>query len=689
MQRKTALRIATLLLLISAWFRAWDAERVPPGPHHDEIINGQIVREFIWPVLPAWLRPADAAPVIPWLTLQKNPRGPDLQEHAWLYQVTLAGTLGAVGLNPAGMRLADFIWGMLSVSACYALTRRLFGRRAALLAMAVQAVSFWSVSIARAGMRTGTIAPMLALAGCLFWDAAQRRGGATGRFALAGALFGVSVYGYLSARPMVLVFVALAVYWMWRRPSGVERRKLAAGLAAFLMAAAVVVAPLAIYLAGHPEENLRVNMLGGPLQALAAGRPGEIIQTTLATLGMFAWRGDPQWHYNISGQPILDPVGAIFFIAGLGWAVWTWKQPACAFAVLWLAVSLTPGMLSQPAPHNLRTVAAQAVAFGLVGLGVERLASLAQRARPAVYALAAVWWLGFAVWNFQGYFQVWAQNDEVWFYYQGGVTQLARYLDRSPDPTPVAACSIFPETEYEDFFRSPRQTFDFVLRRRDLAIRWFNCSFSMVIPAGGRARVIFPEADRNWNMLDWSLEDWRADSTPVHDDGAPDGTVYQLDAARPLGEIGALTRTSEVVWSPEAGVDGRAALPIDFGHAVELLGYRVEPASRRPGEDVRVLTYWRVIGRPPMFMTGFAHLLSDPTHILAQHDQQAMLYDTLQPGDVFVQVYFLTIPDGASPGQYRLSVGWYVSRTLRRLTVYDGATPRGDRLMLREFTVRP
>jgi hypothetical protein len=66
-----------------------------------------------------------------------------------------------------------------------------------------------------------------------------------------------------------------------------------------------------------------------------------------------------------------------------------------------------------------------------------------------------------------------------------------------------------------------------------------------------------------------------------------------------------------------------------------------------------------------------------------------MLYDTLQPGDVFIQLHLLTIPDGTPPGGYRLSVGWYENTTKRRLTVYDGAMPRGDRLMLQEITVKP
>jgi hypothetical protein len=83
------------------------------------------------------------------------------------------------------------------------------------------------------------------------------------------------------------------------------------------------------------------------------------------------------------------------------------------------------------------------------------------------------------------------------------------------------------------------------------------------------------------------------------------------------------------------------------------------------------------------------HLLSDPEHVLAQHDRPALLYDTLQPGDLFVQLYSVTIPAGTPPGAYRLSLGWYVGPPHQRLPVYDGAIPRGNRLMLQEITVRP
>src|SRR5512136_289942 len=190
---------AVAVLLVAAWFRTWRLDTAPPGPHHDAIINGQIVQEFIWPALRVWLYPSQSSSFIPWLTLQANPNGPDLQEHAWLYQVTLAATLGTMGRNVLGMRFGDLAWGMLTVSACYALTRRLFGRNVALMATAIQAASFWSISIGRAGLRTGTITPLLALAGCAFWEAWTSRAVKTPRIAkwiLSGALFGFSVYGY-------------------------------------------------------------------------------------------------------------------------------------------------------------------------------------------------------------------------------------------------------------------------------------------------------------------------------------------------------------------------------------------------------------------------------------------------------------------------------------------------------------
>jgi hypothetical protein len=358
---------------------------------------------------------------------------------------------------------------------------------------------------------------------------------------------------------------------------------------------------------------------------------------------------------------------------------------------MWLPVSLLPGMLSLPAPHWLRTVAAQPITFALVSLGALELArTVSTRLRVVAYAGVTLWLFGFAAWSYQGVFDVWARNDEVRFFYQGAITEMARYLDQHSDSSPVAACSVF-LNEHEDFFRSPRETLPFVLRRGDLTVRWFDCRDSFVIPAGGRARLMFPGVIPYSSTLDVALWPWMNASMPVHAEGLPDGTLYTLDATPLLArEIVSLTQSSQVQWSPETGMTGTAPLPVNFDHRLELIGYRVEKAQRQAGKDVRVLLYWRVLRKPlPLFLKSFTHLLSDPNHVIEQNDRQALLTDTLQPGDVFIQVHTLTIPPVTPAGQYRLSIGWYSELTGQRLTVYDGDSPRGNRLMLQEITVKP
>ena len=74
--------------------------------------------------------------------------------------------------------------------------------------------------------------------------------------------------------------------------------------------------------------------------------------------------------------------------------------------------------------------------------------------------------------------------------------------------------------------------------------------------------------------------------------------------------------------------------------------------------------------------------------IVAQHDRQSVLADTLQPGDVFLQVLGIDLPADLPPGSFRY-VGLCSSATGQRLPIYDSRTPRGDRLMLQTVTVVP
>ena len=152
--------------------------------------------------------------------------------------------------------------------------------------------------------------------------------------------------------------------------------------------------------------------------------------------------------------------------------------------------------------------------------------------------------------------------------------------------------------------------------------------------------------------------------------------------AATLGEVG----RAAAAW-PAGNVT--TTLPVDFGHKVKLLGYQVEKSSLRAGKPLNVTTYWQVIDQPPPFMTTFVHLLDSTGQIAAQIDRQSVLADTLQPGDVFLQLHSIDLPAELPPGSLRLSIGLYSSETGQRLPLYEGEALRSDHLLLQPITIKP
>ena len=83
-------------------------------------------------------------------------------------------------------------------------------------------------------------------------------------------------------------------------------------------------------LAQAPEADVRLQQLVtiGAVSALQKGDAGPLLANIRDTLGMFTFRGDPVWRYNIAGRPVFDPlVGALFYL-GLLVALWRVRRAA-------------------------------------------------------------------------------------------------------------------------------------------------------------------------------------------------------------------------------------------------------------------------------------------------------------------------------------------------------------------------
>ncbi len=125
-------------------------------------------------------------------------------------------------------------------------------------------------------------------------------------------------------------------------------------------------------------------------------------------------------------------------------------------------------------------------------------------------------------------------------------------------------------------------------------------------------------------------------------------------------ELGALTRT-------DAQID----------HAFRLLGYRLRKVTPlRPGDSFQVILNWQSIAPAPDY-TVFVHLLDSSGILVAQRDAapRAGTYATSiwDKNEIVPDVYELTIPCDAKPGDYRLIVGMYQWPSLKRLPVNDAA----------------
>ncbi|MCA9971564.1 MAG: hypothetical protein KC425_15175 [Anaerolineales bacterium] len=229
-----------------------------------------------------------------------------------------AGFVALLGDHALALRLPAAFLGMLLVAVGGALARRLYGRFHALTAAALLAVLLWPVFFSRLGLRAISL-PVLAGLSALFWwwawDGHGARSGKRGaigpapRFALAGALAGLSLHTYMAARAVPIFYALwLAYLLLFDRPALRARWR---GVALFWLLLALTAAPLAVYLLSNPGAEFRIAEVDAPLRALRSGDPRPVFENALRILGGFGVRGDPLWRQNVAGRPVFDPLLAV------------------------------------------------------------------------------------------------------------------------------------------------------------------------------------------------------------------------------------------------------------------------------------------------------------------------------------------------------------------------------------------
>jgi asparagine N-glycosylation enzyme membrane subunit Stt3 len=394
------------VLVVAAILRVFRLDSFPPGLYADVAANG----------IDALRLPRQGLQVI-------YPRGTGNGIEGmidWLDAISVA----LVGGKPIALYLTTVVIGLVTIPVHYLLASRLFGRRVGLISAALLAVSFWAVHYSRLGYRTALVPLFLDLSFLLLWWAVRR--GSAWRWLLAGAVIGLGVYTYTSFRLVLLVLGGLLVL---RVRAGRELPGARSAWVLYLLAAAVVAAPLGVTTLLHPEVLNRaagVSVLGGgPL----LGFPLRLVDHLARTAAAFNLWGDAERQYNVPHLPLFDPLVGLAFLAGIVVAFRRWRESRYALLLLWLGVFTLVVALSDRTPHMLRGSGLVPAAYLLAAVGLDAVLQKLWPQRVALGA-AAVWVLSLA-WTATFYFAVYPTVPGLYLEFMGDRVDVGRFIDAS------------------------------------------------------------------------------------------------------------------------------------------------------------------------------------------------------------------------------------------------------------------
>lgn len=350
---------------------------------------------------------------------------------ALLFYLT-AGVIKLIGVQIASVRIVAALAGGFVPLAIFFLGRRLIGPRAAFLAALLTAVAAWHISISRISF-VAVLDPLFTISGlALLWEALeareQRRRRAWAYFVLSGLSLGLALYTYHTARLMPLLAALLALTVLGR--SWGRWRQAAPGLMVTALIVIALALPLLQYaLTESANFNLRLRQTSATATAEQRGLsiPAILDENLGRYLLMWHLYGEPNGRHYIPGRPMLDPITGAAALCGLLLTLSRTMTPANRFLLAWLAIGLIPAILSEGAPHAVRSVGAIAPALLLAGRGLSATVEAVGKARGlplAVGLLSAVAFL-----NLSLYFGRMPYDPAVWakFHY-APETMIGRYI---------------------------------------------------------------------------------------------------------------------------------------------------------------------------------------------------------------------------------------------------------------------
>ncbi|MHB1293760.1 MAG: ArnT family glycosyltransferase [Anaerolineae bacterium] len=622
---------------------------LPPGLYHDEAYNGLDALRILKGEFPLYFQ-------------ANNGREP-------LFIYLCAAAIGVLGRTPVALRIVSALIGTLTVTATYWMGRTLFSRRVGVLAAFLVATAVWTVNLSRIGFRVVTLPLLLAVCVTLAWQGlTQRR---PTRMLWAGAVYGLSFYSYLAARFSVLWLLLFVLYVMQARRDLLWPK----GWLLFAGAAALVAAPLGIYLLGHWESTMgrtgQVSILnptvsgGNPLLALA--------RNLWHTLGGLFWRGDFIPRHNVPLRPVFDPLTGLAFLSGVGLALRTWRREAAGTLVLlWVGVMLLPTTLAEGAPHMLRAAGVLPGLYLLPALGLDGLLRWsATRGRARIGAVVTAGVLLFGAASGLAAYARHTQSEAAYYNFEAGAAALASDVNAflgsgwTDEAEPTAS-------------ETPRRAYLASRLWHDWAsVRYLCPERDNLVALTSNGVGEAPHAGEDVLLALWPYEDNSAALSLL-----PRNRLLRVaEGARERGDLETESHLLYVTYRTEDSAAAPRNVDVAWQGGIRLAGYAVETL---PNSRLRVRLYWQApdkAAESPIAYTAFVHVVQDGQPI-GQHDGPPTggYYGTerWRTGDLIEDVHDLDL--AAAPSEScQIAVGLYQWETMERLTLLGAA---GDALTL-------
>jgi 4-amino-4-deoxy-L-arabinose transferase-like glycosyltransferase len=373
--------LITIIIAGGIFIRFWQLGIIPPGIHYDEAYNG--------------INALTANETHNWKVFYPENTGRE-----GLHINTEALFIKFFGNTSLGLRLANALWGSLTIIGFYFLLRQLkFSRLSVLMGTFMIATSFWHLVFSRTAFRAIMVPLILVWMFYFFWKAIDNPERRIYYFIISGIFLGLGFNTYIAFRiaPLIVIIVALS-FILTRK--GFLRKYWKYG-AALALASFIAALPIFVYFSDHFKD-----FISRPLAVSIFNVPNvNVWQTFLMSLGKHLWAffviGDHNPRHNFNNQPLLPAAWSVLFAMGFIISlreiaktiiihIKNYKKESGERSILvtrWFYVSvlaqsifwvmILPGALSvEGIPHSLRIIGTIPAVFLISVLPFEYIISL-------------------------------------------------------------------------------------------------------------------------------------------------------------------------------------------------------------------------------------------------------------------------------------------------------------------------